>query len=141
MNWGKGIGIFLALFIVFISTLAYFLMQANADLVSEDYYLKEVNYGNEIEAHKNAKEVGAKIETEIKEAGVFIQITTETTSPPSINVHLLRNNNPSLDIHKKIDGSAIFIEKEELKEGKYLLTVTWEEDEKTFQLKEELWIH
>jgi hypothetical protein len=140
MNWGKGIGIFLALFIVFISTLAIILMRANADLVSEDYYLKEINYGDEITAYENAKKAGAELFTEIKESGVLIQVKNSTVTPDEIAVHLLRGNNPDQDIHKKETGSSIFISRDEFQNGKYTLTVYWQNEETQFQLKDELWI-
>lgn len=140
MNWGKGVGIFLALFIVFITTLAVILMRANADLVSEDYYLKEIHYGDEITAYDNAQKAGAKLFTEVNEAGVLIQVKNTTKLPEEIEVHLLRGNDPEKDIRKKETGSSTFIEQAHLSSGKYTLTVTWKDNEEHFQLKETLWI-
>lgn len=140
MNWGKGIALFLVLFIGFILTLAIILMQANTDLVGEDYYKKEIAYEDEIVAESNAKLSDAKIETEISEDGLFIHIKN-VESPQDVKIHLLRGNNQELDISMPGKGAATFIERSELKEGKYILTTTWEKDGKSYQIKKDIWVN
>ena len=139
MNWGKGIAIFLVLFIGFITTLAVVLMRTNTDLVSEDYYLKEVNYETEILAEQNAIDTDAELLIEKDDEGLFIQVKKKKL-PNEITIHLLRGNTAKDDINKTATGSSIYISREELKSGKYKLTVTWNEDELPFQLKDEVWI-
>ena len=139
MNWGKGIALFLTLFIAFITTLAVILIKADANLVSEDYYLKEIQYEDEIIAMQNAKDSGAKLSQEISADGIFIALKS-TEKPEFMLVQLLRGNDPSQDLSFKAKGSSIFIEREQLKTGKYHLTVFWKIDETTYQIKEELWV-
>lgn len=139
MNWGKGIAIFLVLFIGFITTLAVVLMRANTDLVSEDYYLKEVNYGSEIIAEQNAINAEAELILEEDDDGLFIRVKKEVL-PKEITVHLLRGNAASDDVRKTTSGSSVYIPKEELLNGKYVLTVNWEIEGQLYQLKEEVWI-
>lgn len=139
MNWGKGIAIFLVLFIGFITTLAVILMRANTDLVSEDYYLKEVNYGSEIIAEQNAINAEAELILEEDDDGLFIRVKKEVL-PKEITVHLLRGNAASDDVRKTTSGSSVYIPKEELLNGKYVLTVNWEIEGQFYQLKEEVWI-
>lgn len=140
MNWGKGIAIFLVLFIGFILTLAIILMQANTDLVGEDYYKKEIAYEDEIVAQSNAKNAGAEIETEISEEGLFVHIKN-VESPKDVTIHLLRGNNQDLDVVMSGDGAATFIERSELIDGKYILTITWRKYEKPFQIKKDIWVN
>lgn len=139
MNWGKGIAIFLTAFIIFITTLAVILMRANANLVSEDYYKKEVEYGSEIEAEQNAVNINATISTSVENSGLFIKVEGDETIS-NLKVHLLRSNNPSLDVQKSSNGSSLFIEKKELVSGKYLLTATWGTDTTSYQSKKDIWI-
>ena len=140
MNWGKGIAIFLVLFIGFILTLAIILMQANTDLVGEDYYKKEIAYEDEITAESNAKKSGAEIETEVSEEGLFIHIKN-VESPEDVTINLLRGNNQTLDISMPGDGAATFIERSELIDGKYILTTTWKKDSKSYQIKKDIWVN
>lgn len=140
MNWGKGIAIFLVLFIGFILTLAIVLMQANTDLVGEDYYKKEIAYEDEILAQSNAKKVGAKIETEVSQEGLFIHIKN-VESPEEVSIHLLRGNSKKLDVSMKGNGAATFIKREKLVEGKYILTIFWKKENKPFQIKQDIWVN
>jgi len=55
MNWGKGITIVMVAFIGFIITLVTILMSNKIDLVSEDYYQKEIKFEDEIASAKNWK--------------------------------------------------------------------------------------
>jgi len=140
MNWGKGIAVFLILFIGFILTLAIILMQANTDLVGEDYYKKEMAYENEIIAESNAKKAGAKVIAEVSEEGLFIHIKN-IESPEDVTIHLLRGNNQELDVSLKGDGAATFIERSELVKGKYILTTTWKKEETPYQIKKDIWVN
>lgn len=139
MNWGKGIAIFLVLFIGFILTLAIVLMQANTDLVGEDYYKKEIAYEDEIIAESNAEKSGAKIETEVSEDGLFVHIK-RVESPEDVRIHLLRGNNQKFDVSIPGDGAATFIKRSELVVGKYILTVTWKKGDKAYQIKKDIWV-
>ena len=140
MNWGKGIAVFLILFIGFILTLAIILMQANTDLVGEDYYKKEMAYEDEIIAESNAKKAGAQVIAEVSEEGLFIHIKN-IESPEDVTIHLLRGNNQELDVSLKGDGAATFIERSELVKGKYILTTTWKKEETPYQIKKDIWVN
>jgi hypothetical protein len=139
MNWGKGITIFLVLFIAFITTLAVILMNTSSELVSEDYYLREVKYGDEITAEQNAKDANSTAEIEESTEGVFIQLRTEQPAD-SMQVHLLRGNDPSRDVYLETNGTSIFIERNKLDQGKYVLTLTWKVNNDLFQLKKDIWV-
>jgi len=139
MNWGKGVTIFLVLFIAFITTLAVILMNTSSDLVSEDYYLREVKYGDEITAEQNAKDANSTVELEESAEGLFIQLRTENPAD-SIQVHLLRANDPAKDFHTSTFGTSLFIERAHLELGKYLLTLTWKVKDDYFQLKKDIWV-
>lgn len=139
MNWGKGIAIFLTLFIAFITTLAVILIRADANLVSEDYYLKEIQYEDEIIAMQHAKDVGAKLIQEISSDGVLITLKHDE-QPEHMLVQLLRGNDPSQDLSFKASGKSLFIERSQLQTGKYYLTVFWKINDKPYQINEELWV-
>lgn len=140
MNWGKGITIFLVLFIAFITTLAVILMNTSSELVSEDYYLREVKYGDEITAEQNALNAHSSVAVEESKEGIFIQLKTDVTVD-SMRVHLLRGNDPSHDISAATNGTSQFIERNQLEKGKYLLTIQWNADETAYQIKQDLWVN
>lgn len=53
MNWGKGIVIGMAAFVIFIVTLVSIIMSRKVDLETENYYQKEALLDDEIQARKN----------------------------------------------------------------------------------------
>lgn len=138
MNWGKGITIFLIAFIGFITTLAVILMRADADLVSKDYYIEEVAYGNEITAQKNAQSTSAKLSKEITVDGVML--TLSSTEVEEGFVELRRSNDPTMDINLTLKGKNIFIDQKHLNSGKYDVVIDWKHSEKSYQLRDVIWI-
>ena len=54
-NWGHGIAIFFSCFVAFMVFLAVKSHQQTIDLVAEDYYAQEVQYGQRMEEIKNAQ--------------------------------------------------------------------------------------
>jgi regulatory protein YycI of two-component signal transduction system YycFG len=139
MNWGKGITIFLVLFIAFITTLAVILMNTSSELVSEDYYLREVKYGDELTAEQNALNAHSSVAVEESKEGIFIQLKTDVTVD-SMRVHLLRGNDPTKDFHASTNGTSLFIDRARLVQGKYILTMTWKVNEDYFQRKKDIWV-
>lgn len=138
MNWGKGITVVLIGFIAFITTLGIIMMRANADLVSEDYYIKEVAYGTEITAQENASMSNAKLSKDISADGVML--TLSSTKIESGTVLLRRANDPSLDVNHNLEGKNIFIDQQDLTPGKYDVVIDWKHKNKSYQLRDILWI-
>ena len=54
-NWGTGITIFFLSFVVFMLFMAYKCFQTDFDLVTEDYYAKELVYQETIKKLNNEK--------------------------------------------------------------------------------------
>ncbi|MGM0478079.1 MAG: FixH family protein [Bacteroidota bacterium] len=139
MNWGKGIIIALIAFIGFITTLAVFMMKANTQLVSEDYYLQEIEFGSEITAQSNALSDASSVKSEVSDAGVYLTIETPTSIEEG-SIHLHRPNNKKLDVRQPLEGKHTFIDRTALESGKYRLTIDWFDGQKHYQLRKDLWI-
>ena len=75
INWGTGI---VLAFIGFISFILYFVVRmstddsANHDLVTEEYYKKELSYQQEIDASKTATEMDANLKVEKTDKGLVV---------------------------------------------------------------------
>ncbi len=119
MNWGKGIAITLGAFIVFILVLAIKLMSTNVDLVTPDYYQREIDYSQEMDAVQNSENLESKIEFELIEAHLAVKIP-ENLEAKNIELKLIRNNNEKLDKSFKIENTNTFlIDKKDLVPGHY----------------------
>lgn len=58
INWGTGLSIVLGIFIVGMGTVTYKALNQRHDLVTTDYYQKEIAYQGTIDASKNAADLG-----------------------------------------------------------------------------------
>src|SRR6266542_6174400 len=61
-NWGKSLLVIYLIFVVLTLTLVAFCMTRQVDLVSKNYYEKEVSYQEQIDKQKNTLESDVKIE-------------------------------------------------------------------------------
>nr|MDA3928246.1 FixH family protein [Prolixibacteraceae bacterium] len=65
LNWGHGIFIAIAVMIFSLLTLVFFTVNQKIELVTEDYYPKELKYQEEIQKQKQTQQLQGKIEISI----------------------------------------------------------------------------
>ena len=143
-NWGKGLVVGM---ICFISFILYFVIKMSTDdayshdLVTEEYYAKEMVYQEEIDAETNTNNLAEKIESKKTSEGWLITFP-ESLDPAKIkgNVFLYRPSNQKLDFDSSIDLSShnLLIPDNNLIGGRWNITIEWTYDEKPFMYKEEI---
>ena len=139
MNWGKGIAIALALFMSFIIYLGVTLMSQDVDLETEDYYLREMAYNEEIKAIKNANS-GEKIKVKNEDEQIVVVIPSDADYR-DVLIEFNRPNNDKMDKEFKMEGTkTMVIAYDMLQKGKYNLTITYLSDGKPCLQKEEIYI-
>lgn len=144
INWGTGI---VLAFIGFISFILYFVFRmstddrANHDLVTEEYYKKELTYQQELDASNSATEMNANLTLEKTDEGLVIYFP-ERFDPTKISgtVSLYRPSNKHLDTNFPISLSKthLLIPDNRLVDGRWDITVKWEYEGKSFMHKEKL---
>ena len=139
MNWGKGITIALIVFMSYIVYMAVILISKSTDLVSPDYYKDEVLFEREINAQQNAFNNKSNLALDISDKGLFIQLNTPD-EVDLLSITLYRSNAKADDIHIETRGTSAFIEKSQLKKGRYLLTAEWEAQDQSFQMRDTVWV-
>lgn len=139
MNWGKGIAIVLTVFMTFILTLAITMMRTSSDLESEDYYAREVNYEQEIQAQKNAAQ-GEKISYVVGDEFIVFNVPNSLNSD-EVQISLIRPNDKNLDRQYQFQRTnTLLIAKKELVKGRYKLEISYQSQEKECLQKEELFL-
>ena len=142
INWGTGI---VLAFIGFISFILYFVYRMNTDghadheLVTEDYYEKELVYQDEIDSQKSALESGAKLQITKSEEGIYIVFPKNfDVSKISGKVSLYRPSNRHLDFDLPISlsNTHLLIPDNRLVDGRWDITVKWQYKGKFFLQKE-----
>ncbi len=125
MNWGKGIIIVMASFIVFISVLVVKLISTNVDLESEDYYAREINYSAEMEAIDRANELNDKISLSQSETHLILAVP-ENLEVQALELKLIRIENDKLDRLFQIKNNRNFsIAKADLVKGIYRIEINY----------------
>lgn len=144
INWGTAI---VLAFIAFISFIMYFVisMMTNKkydhDLVTENYYQKELIYQQSIDKEINAKKLDEQVIWKKTPEGMLI------TFPQSLKikdikgkVFLYRPSNKHLDFEMPITLSnhTLLIPDNRLLDGRWNLSVEWEYDDVEYLFKEDI---
>ncbi len=143
-NWGTGI---VLAFVAFISFILYFVIrmstdeQTNHELVTKEYYKEELAYQKQIDAEKNAVEMGAEVNIKKTAEGLVIQFP-DNYEPQEITgkVSLYRPSNRHLDVNFPISlsNTHLLIPDNQLVDGRWDIAISWEYKGNSFLHKEKL---
>jgi nitrogen fixation protein FixH len=143
-NWGKGIVVAMACFMGFILYMVITMStddNYSHDLVTEEYYAKEMAYQTEIDAETNARNLVGEISGKRTPEGWLL------TFPPSISestnkgkVFLYRPSNQQLDfeVPLAISGSNLLIPDNQLIDGRWNIIMEWTDGEEEFMYKKSI---
>lgn len=141
-NWGTGIVLVMVGFIAFI---LYFVITMSTDsayshdLVTEEYYAKEMAYQDEIDAETNTNNLDEKIKSKKVETGWLLIFPSEL-DPLKIKgkVFLYRPSNQQLDfeIPMELSSSNLLIPDKRLIGGRWNITIDWTYQGKSFMYKQ-----
>ncbi len=144
INWGTGLVIGMILFIGFIM---FFVIKMstnkdfNHDLVTEEYYKKELAYQEEIDAEENLKDFSESITGEKVAEGWLLKFPEEI-NPSKVKgtVFLYRPSNKQLDFDFPIvlSGSNLLIPDKRLLDGRWNITIEWEYEKKKYLYKKSI---
>jgi hypothetical protein len=144
INWGTGIVI---AFIAFISFIMYFVVNMNInkkydhDLVTEDYYKKELEFQNDINKETNAKNLAENLNWKKTTEGLVI-VFPEALNKENITgkVFLYRPSNKQFDFETEISLSNhnLLIPDKRLLDGRWNIKVDWQYNGKSYLYKKEI---
>ena len=133
MKWNWGTGIVLA-FAAFISFIMYFVYVANSDpradhdMVTEEYYRKELEYQQDLDASRNLELFGGRVEVVRIPEGLGIRFP-EGMDPKGLDgkMSLYRPSNKQLDFEIPIQNSDTLqlIPASRLLDGRWDIRVKW----------------
>jgi len=127
-NWGTGIVVFLAVFLLAAAAFIVFAFRQDVNLVHEEYYEKGVDYSAQMEVEKRSKEFRESVIQSEDSDFLVLEIEESLFSRiDSGNVLLYRPSNSEKDIEfpLNIQKRVIKVPKENLIKGRYILKVYW----------------
>ncbi|MFN5416140.1 MAG: FixH family protein [Flavobacteriia bacterium] len=131
MNWGKGLTIAMISFVSFITVLIVIIMSNRIDLVSEDYYQKEVVFGDQISAQNNWNEVAENVQFQANKEHLIVNLP-KIEGVDNYQLKLKRPNDNKQDLAFEINNTQTYlIEKSKLHVGVYDYTLECKKGGKT----------
>ena len=138
MNWGKGLIIGMVTFMGFIITLVTIMMNQKIDLVTDNYYLKELEYDKTYNAKSNYENAGAAITVYVKNDSLTLEIPDQFRED-SIHGYLFRPNDIKSDLKWSFrPGDKTSLPVGQLPKGHYELTLTGKYNGKPFEFQDQL---
>ncbi len=144
INWGAGLVIGMVLFMGFIVFLVVRMTtndKLNHDLVTEEYYKRELAYQDEIDAEKNSHSFSKNITGQRVENGWLLTFPSEVDlTEVEGTVFLYRPSNKKLDFELPIQssGSNLLIPDQNLLDGRWNITIVWSLDGEDYLYKNEI---
>ncbi len=142
-NWGTGIVIGMASFIAFI---LYFVITMSTnknyshDLVTEEYYAKEMAYQTEIDAETKTNELKEKVISKKVPGGWNITFPGDfEPAKMSGTIHLYRPSNEKLDFEIPINTkNSVLIPDANLVPGRWNIIISWRYEGMDYMFKQEI---
>jgi len=127
LNWGHYIFISFAVFVLLILYMVFRSYQTNNDLVSEDYYVQELDYQTVIDKSKRADSLAQDIRWVSEAQGIKIIYPSQLNDIVG-SIHLIRPSDKELDLRIDIQqdtANSQIIPMSALHRGKYIIQVDW----------------
>ncbi len=143
-NWGTGIVLGMIGFIAFIMFMVITMLtdsDYDHDLVTENYYAKEMAYQDEIDQEKRLENLSKKINGKRTKEGWLIEFPEEINEINSSGtVFLYRPSNQKLDTQfdLKLSGSHLLIPDNKLVDGRWNITIEWTTKDNDYLYKESI---
>lgn len=144
ISWPTGIIIAIASFVIFILSFVYkvtFLPEYDHHLVSDNYYMDELNYQQEID--KQNKGLNLKENVTIKKVteGLLISFPSEfdfSKITGIIEFKRLSNDKIDFSLPINLETNQVLIKDETLVAGRWDVKVEWKVNDNTYMLKEKI---
>lgn len=129
MNWGKKIAILYIGFVVLTLAFVFFAMTQKVDLVTDNYYEKELKYQEQIDKIKKTKELKDKTEIQLIEKTVKIKFPAlPDKNNPKDFILFYRPSDPSKDVKIQVSADSLgfqLIPIEKLAHGFWKIKLNW----------------
>jgi hypothetical protein len=125
MSIKLGIGIAMGMFIVFISSLAIYLNGVGAELTTEDYYTKDLEFQKQLDARNYAEKIGNPIQISIQKGYYLTVLNVSKHEIRNLKINFFRPNNPHDDISFSTSNLPFYIPFSKLKSGKYSIIIEY----------------
>jgi nitrogen fixation protein FixH len=133
MNWGIKIAIFYGGFVAIVLASVFFAMTQRVELVSDNYYEKELKYQEQIDKSQRTKSLKEKTEIQLLDKQIkikFPNLPDKNNQKNSILLYRPSNVSKDLKIAISVDSQGIqIIPTEKLEKGFWKIKLSWVSNE------------
>jgi hypothetical protein len=140
-NWGAKIALMYSGFVVLILFLVFKSMKQDFQLVSDDYYQKEIKYQDVIDAGKNQSQLSAPVSIHANEANVsfdFPQEFKDKDCKGNVQFYSAVSSKWDASFPLKTEQNSMNISREKLQPTRYLVKINWESAGKKYYQEDSL---
>ena len=136
INWGTGIAIFMAVYMLGIIGVVIFSFQSEVNLVTKDYYQQELEYEDQIQRINNANRLAIKPTIELNSAAEAVLLTfPPALDPDQGSVLFFRPSDFTQDKNYKlsldVQNTQVF-DFANMAAGMWKVKLFWEEGDKSY---------
>lgn len=130
-NWGNGITLAIALFVIGTLSVVSYLISLDFYLVNNNHYEEGVQYQQVIDSKARTAALDEEVVVLFDEERIAVKIVfpdNVVEEAQSGDINLYRPNNSELDLKLPIEfegGSTHVIPMERMEKGKWILTINW----------------
>ncbi len=143
MNWGYKIAIVYSVFVVGILFMVYKSSTQNFDLVTEDYYAKELKFQEQIDAVKRTGALSDTLQYTVKDGTLLLNFPTDFKGKEiKGEMHLYYAADKSKDVMKQFTaaGNTANISLPAANKGAHHLIITWQVEGKDYYYDENIFL-
>lgn len=144
-NWGTGITIFIVFFLLMNVVVIIFAFSQKVDLVTPNYYEKELKYQDEIDAQQKTLDMTEKINVEYQSEALVIQLPNKFSVKELEGIILLyRPSDSSKDIkialHPDSTGTQL-VPTAGLRKGFWKVKINWSSENASYADEKSIFIN
>jgi nitrogen fixation protein FixH len=141
MNWGVKLIIVNAAFVVFMLGMVYLCTRQHYDLVSDDYYARELKYQEVIDGKNNLVALGASVAVNMTGEQVTVRLPDAAGMADKGKVVFYKPDNAANDVEMDLSGKReVVLEKSKLAAGLYKVQITWQRGDKGYFEEKSLFV-
>jgi hypothetical protein len=143
MNWGKGIALVLIIFVLGLAFLVYKTTEVESEMVTENYYEKELSYEKIIEGKRNINLLKEDVKIEVQTNEIAIIFPKELEASKIVgNILFYRPSDTKKDrtVPIQLANNVQLVDIKNFTTGNYQVQITFSEGEKEYYFEKNIFV-
>lgn len=143
MNWGYKLLVFYGVFVVGIMFMVFKSSNEKIDLVTEDYYAKELNFQQQIDAVGRTKALSANIKSEVKDGQLVVHFPKDFDGKKitgQMQLYYAADKTKDVTSSFSVDTTSAVMNIPQGNKGMHELHLNWDVDGVSYYFEEKIFL-